>query len=1056
MTRGRLFAFIAVTATLLAVLGCGGGGSVGLDDSTGTYKVPTVSANARGKVSIDTSDGLSNVQHNTIKPVRVDGDSLLDGGTGTGATERVEYVDPFDPELLPSFADLDSRVDGQHAVSAMETIDHGSYTSATDGVSFADNTLTIPSEAGTTEWAHYALDLTMTEDFVGMWVQGTLTPAATGSTGLWIGLSNYSRGQWTFLGPYDLSSVVKIESVDPVRYGSEDDVMHLLLITTGGDQADITQLWVNRESGVTDVPPEELASAILDGGISYDDLSLRRNHSFYGSSDPAAEYLGWTYSLWNLSDNQIMDQRTYLPAQWSAWSGTDEEGFFQPHEYPLYQLGKQADLAAVAGMQDALHEGINNHHPFDALDPVTFDPVLEEEDTLAAAIVDLVVATGGVTNETEIETALAGMSQANQEALANVIVAVKEAYTARQAGLETVRVTDYTDSLDVWFAKHHGFWMSNLYGGDSLVPLVVYSETVTLLYVLQYPYQTTFFEGSSKITYATDALRDYIDAVSPTWEDVNLEVETPAGLIKISGTGDDTHLARRPMIIGKDSAAKTYTVAGDMVDDFLTGSTFTVYAATEDNGSKTVVDATLDAGNTVIEVSDDLTGDSADGLIYLNGYLVLIDLGGNDTYTCTAGATATDANGVSVCLDFAGNDDYLPLDDPLDGNREELNDDNTAQYGAARLGVGILADFAGDDNYSAVRMSEGFACFGVGMLCDFGLGDDTYTGESFCQGSAMGGIGILYDDGAAAGNTYSIYANGQGYGASMGVGMLIQQGEGSDVYIAQPAYDANRPEYNAGGSFAGVNNQNSAQGCGWGRSIYANEFDSDKPYCAPGGFGLLYDAAGDDTYTAALFAQGVGYFHGHGLLIDSAGDDTHEGVAYTQAASLNCGVGGLWENAGDDLYTNLYLVSTGGAQDGSVSWFYDVEGHDIYDTSPVSLGSGMQHAYAFFIDAFGNDTYSAAFADPVTQCLGRGGWPGSSNDITAIFNTEEDPAIGIFVDHRGADDYAAGFMGMLSGVDDTTVIDTPPANGGQWVRNGGAYTAGGFYAAGKGSGIDGE
>jgi hypothetical protein len=51
------------------------------------------------------------------------------------------------------------------------------------------------------------------------------------------------------------------------------------------------------------------------------------------------------------------------------------------------------------------------------------------------------------------------------------------------------------------------------------------------------------------------------------------------------------------------------------------------------------------------------TGDSMHAAAEAPGLLV-IDLGGNDTYRSSAGATASETNGVSVLLDLGGTDDY--------------------------------------------------------------------------------------------------------------------------------------------------------------------------------------------------------------------------------------------------------------------------------------------------------------------------------------------------------------------------------------------------------------
>ncbi len=121
-----------------------------------------------------------------------------------------------------------------------------------------------------------------------------------------------------------------------------------------------------------------------------------------------------------------------------------------------------------------------------------------------------------------------------------------------------------------------------------------------------------------------------------------------------------------------------------------------------------------------------LTGSQDDEHDYRGPVALIIDIGGDDTYT-QAGGNADRKHAVSVALDWAGNDLYQALPDEF------------ASFGAGALGVGILWDEAGDDIYDADRRTQGCGVFGVGVLVDR-AGRDTYRAISDAQGSATGGL----------------------------------------------------------------------------------------------------------------------------------------------------------------------------------------------------------------------------------------------------------------------------------------------------------------------------
>src|ERR1051326_2617434 len=150
--------------------------------------------------------------------------------------------------------------------------------------------------------------------------------------------------------------------------------------------------------------------------------------------------------------------------------------------------------------------------------------------------------------------------------------------------------------------------------------------------------------------------------------------------------------------------------------------------------------------------------------------LLIIDLGGDDTYDCHVGA----ANGligrpISICIDLGGNDTYRG---------------GTLTQGAGVFGIGILVDCGGNDTYEGKHLCQGAGLYGVGILADYG-GNDSYTGDINAQGAGMFGVGILWDK--MGDDHYVARECSQGYGYTGGLGLLLD-GSGDDTYFAGGKY----------------------------------------------------------------------------------------------------------------------------------------------------------------------------------------------------------------------------------------------------------------------------
>ncbi len=369
-------------------------------------------------------------------------------------------------------------------------------------------------------------------------------------------------------------------------------------------------------------------------------------------------------------------------------------------------------------------------------------------------------------------------------------------------------------------------------------------------------------------------------------------------------------------------------------------------------------------------------------------YLLILDSGGNDTYH-GGGGTFDAKHPVSVLIDLAGDDRYLQAPElantPMEKYKGRKNASKHPAFGAGILGCGILIDVSGNDLYRATTQTMGRGHFGAGILLDKG-GNDVYDGYALCEGSADFGIGILEDLGGA--DTYRCFVASQGYGGTMGCGLLCDMGTDADVYEANDTVlDSPSPQ-------TPTHNVSLSQGCGNGRR--ADYLDG---HSLSGGVGLLVDGGGNNSYKAGLFAQGAGYWAGVGMLSSGAGNDSYTGVWYVQGSAAHFAVGVLNDVGGDDHYTATMNMAQGAGHDYSVGFLIDEAGNDRYEAPNLSLGSGNANGFGFFWDKGGDDTY---IVNPSTT-LG-----GSSIEASGVGSIrEKDLTLGIFLDTGGQDSYPA-------------------------------------------------
>ena len=357
----------------------------------------------------------------------------------------------------------------------------------------------------------------------------------------------------------------------------------------------------------------------------------------------------------------------------------------------------------------------------------------------------------------------------------------------------------------------------------------------------------------------------------------------------------------------------------------------------------------------------------------LDGRIALIiDVGGDDTYSGRIAAASDVEQGNRVVIDLAGQDIY---------------DASPLGLATGRLGVGLLIDREGDDQYHLSEGSGGVGLAGLGLLIDW-AGNDQYRGSKLTQGSAIGGLGLLLDGGGN--DEYTSFGYAIGFGGPSGVGAVVDL-TGDDSYGCGGKYpsDYNETDAPSGDSadplfqYAGY-----CMGVGSGKRIF-NRDPQQTVYSLAGGWGMVIDLEGDDHYRSANFSQGSGYFFGAGLKLDLGGDDHHQAARYGHGAAAHYGIGLFIDSQGNDQYHSSGPTYNGGtAWDRSVSLCIDAGPEDdVYDFSQ-SNGLGLAHhdSWSLFIEEGGRDYYRV---------------PGG-------FGQAADNSMSGFFDLSGVDEYVSG------------------------------------------------
>jgi hypothetical protein len=398
--------------------------------------------------------------------------------------------------------------------------------------------------------------------------------------------------------------------------------------------------------------------------------------------------------------------------------------------------------------------------------------------------------------------------------------------------------------------------------------------------------------------------------------------------------------------------------------------------------------------------------------VYSADAILLIDLGGNDVHTHSAGAgnPAFGGGAAGVTIDVAGDDRYIRAAGPAQG--------------AGNLSIGVLVDAAGNDTYSIATTQGNVATVGQGS-------------------NHSSGVGILADlDGA---DSYAITntkrdqttASGQGRGTQPGFGLLLDDGAGNDSYLVsahQPGPVESATEVKIGGINAG------GQGMG-----------------GIGGVGILSDGGGSDTMAIDVIAavispdetrpvtsvpitgpsgQGAGGVGGVGLMRTGPGDTVRRLVGSQQGPWSgitggngygwgSSGSGALIDEGGDDRYTidvsstaahHVRILDGCECEGGSASARQSIPNWASAGVSGFGYGAGGSAAgFGLLRDEGGDDRYSAivraqvdaAIEDERTIGAGMSDALALASAVSMYVQGVGHGGDGILIDEAGDDVYEA-------------------------------------------------
>jgi len=354
----------------------------------------------------------------------------------------------------------------------------------------------------------------------------------------------------------------------------------------------------------------------------------------------------------------------------------------------------------------------------------------------------------------------------------------------------------------------------------------------------------------------------------------------------------------------------------------------------------------------------------------------IFDVGGSDTYTGMTAVPTPFSKPFGIIIDLGGNDSY--------------SSDIRGGLACGNHGIGAIFDLRGNDNYNCDESGIASAWYGTGLVVDYS-GDDDYISYNWGQGAAHAGVGALIDlDGD---DYYQCMHESQAFGSTYGCGVLVDV-VGNDIYYADPNGDPDEVFEQRTVHFA--------QGTGFGRRA-----DFGDGHSLGGGIGMLIEGDGDDTYTGSVYSQGAGYWWALGILEDRGGNDKYFNEQYSCGSAPHFAIGCLVDLTGDDKYNvgneDVERQIQGHARDGSMAVFMDGSGNDEYFLPNLAAGSSDLNCLTLFWDRMGDDIYVADRNPPSPMAISFG----DSTRYDPFNGFRDDMAsTGVFLDTGGNDSYS--------------------------------------------------
>jgi hypothetical protein len=345
-------------------------------------------------------------------------------------------------------------------------------------------------------------------------------------------------------------------------------------------------------------------------------------------------------------------------------------------------------------------------------------------------------------------------------------------------------------------------------------------------------------------------------------------------------------------------------------------------------------------------------GGSGPNVYERDDIFALIDVGGDDIYRgrFASGIGLPGHAPISFVLDLGGNDRFE-------------GEDFTQGFGFNGIGV-LMTLGEGDDTFIARHAAQGAGMGGVGILYSDG-GNDRFEGDSFVQGAGMFGYGHLINE--HGNDQYRAARFAQGFAQVMGVGVLTDGG-GNDLfyaggkYLHEPLFNDRYQSLSQG--FAIGNRRGLETGGGVGVLLaqgdgndvfHADIYGQGAAYWYA--LGILVSEGGNDTFTLGQYGQGAGIHLAAGILVNLAGNDTYTNVhGVGTGGAHDWSVGWLIDRAGNDLYQGN---GQGQGLNYSVGILYDRGGNDAHSSAnPGSIGRGTNNDISLLLNLAGDNRYT--------------------------------------------------------------------------------------------------